>query len=101
MKKSNKFDIREKTLLYDNVLVKALDMHDEDSPFKDPRSYEDKPEVGEVIKIGQGRIFDNGVVVPLVIKVGEQVLFNKYTSTKFHFDGQDYYTVREEDILAH
>jgi chaperonin GroES len=99
--KSAKFDLLSKTLLYDNVLVKSVDLSDKSSPFIDPQSYENKPEVGEVVAVGEGRIFDNGVIVPMKVAVGETVLFNKYSSTKYRFDGIDYYVLREEDIICH
>ena len=101
--KNEKFELLKKKLLYDNVLVKAVDItqDEKDSPFIDPQSYESKPEIGEVMLVGEGRIFDNGVVVPMKILVGEVVMFNKYASTKFRINGIDYYIIREEDIVAH
>ncbi len=92
-------DIREFNILYDNVFVKGINISVRDGIYR-PAQYEDKPEIGEVINIGNGRLLENGTTVPLAVKIGDVVYFNKYSSTKFNFDGEDYYIVREEDIVA-
>ncbi len=86
--------------LYDNILVKAIDVDviDEETQLYRPQGYEDKPELGEVIKVGEGRIFDNGTVVPLKVKIGDLVYWNKYSSVKIRFGTEDFYLLREEDI---
>lgn len=90
-------------LLYDNILVKALEIEvvDGDTGLLKPQGYEDKPEVGTVVKVGEGRIFDNGTVVPLRIKVGDTVYWNKYSSVKIRLGTEDYYMIREEDIQGY
>lgn len=99
MKKTKKTNIQDFNILYDNVFVKGIEV-EEVGGILTPSSYEDKPELGEVLKIGEGRIFENGTVIPLRVAVGDVVYFNKYSSTKFRFDGEDYFVVREEDIVA-
>jgi len=93
-------DIKKFVILYDNVFVKGINIEEKDGILK-PDSYEDKPELGEVINVGEGRIFDNGVIVPLRVQIGDIVYFNKYSSTKFNFDGNDYFVVREEDVTGY
>lgn len=99
MSKKN-IDITKFNILYDNVLVKAVEISEKDGIVK-PAQYEDKPEIGEVLNVGEGRIFDNGTIVPLKVKKGDTVFFNKYSSTKFNFDGDDIYLVREDDVLGY
>lgn len=100
MPKPSKINVSKFNILYDNVLVKGISLEERDGIIK-PDSYEDKPELGEVVKIGEGRIFDNGTVIPLKVKVGDIVYFNKYSVTKFNVDGTDWFVVREEDICGY
>jgi len=92
-------DITEFNLFGDKVLVKGIDITERDGIIK-PASYEDKPEIGEVISSGPGRTLENGTVVPSQVQKGDVVLFNKYSSTKFNLDGKDYFIVREDDIMG-
>lgn len=92
-------DITTFRMLHDNVLIKSIEVREKDGILK-PQSYEDKPEVGEVISIGAGRILENGGVTDMMVAVGETVLFNKYSATKFNLDGKDYYVVRQEDVVG-
>lgn len=93
-------DIEKFNILYDNVFVRGIEIEERDGIVK-PAQYDDKPEIGEVVRVGEGRIFDNGTIVPLKVKVGDTVYFNKYSTVKFNFDGKDYYVVREEDIVGY
>ena len=99
MAKKTNIDVSKFHILYDNVFVKGISIEEKDGIVK-PAQYEDKPEIGEVISVGEGRIFDNGNIVPLKVQAGDIVYFNKYSTTKFNFDGADYYVVREEDVIA-
>lgn len=87
-------------LLYDNVLVRALVVREKRGVIVAIGS-DNKPEIGEVVSIGSGRLLDNGESIPLNVKVKDIVYFNKYLSTKFNFDGEDFYVLREEDIVAY
>jgi len=89
--------------LYDNILIEpiTLDTVDEETGLIRPQGYEDKPEIGRVIAIGEGRIFDTGQIIPLRIKVGDIVYFNKYSSVKVRLDTTDYLICREEDIQGY
>lgn len=98
--KGKSLSIETFNILYDNVLVKVVEV-DMVGGIVRPQQYDDKPEVGTVVKIGEGRIFDNGTVIPLKVKAGDIVFFNKYSVTKFNSDGFDWYIVREEDIIAY
>lgn len=59
----------------------------------------DKPQEGEIIAVGTGKVVD-GKVVPMTVKVGDRVLFSKYGPDEVKVDGQEYLVIKEEDILA-
>jgi chaperonin GroES len=65
-----------------------------------PDSAAEKPIQGEVIAVGNGKILDNGEVRALDVKVGERVLFAKYSGTEVKIEGEDYLVMREEDIMG-
>lgn len=98
--KQPNLDVASFHILYDNVFVKGIEIEERDGIIK-PASYEDKPELGTVIKVGGGRLLDSGTVVPLSVQAGDTVYFNKYSTVKFNFDGEDYFVVREEDIVGY
>lgn len=93
-------------VMYDNILVSPLDI-DENITFKvkgkdvsvaRPKQYEDKPEWGVVIGAGRGRVLESGELLPSEIKVGDTILFQKYSAQKFRHQGEDYLIIREDDI---
>lgn len=97
--KKNSFDLSKFAFRYDNVLVKAL----REKPVNglvNPDQYDDKPEFGEVVAIGEGRVLDSGQVLSPKVKVGDTIFFGKYSSEQTRSLGQDYYIIREEDIRA-
>jgi chaperonin GroES len=65
-----------------------------------PDSATEKPIRGEVIAVGKGKILENGDTRPLDVKVGDKVLFGKYSGTEVKVDGDDLLVMREEDIVA-
>ena len=65
-----------------------------------PDSATEKPIQGEVIAVGRGKIMDNGEVRPLDVKVGDRVLFGKYSGTEVKLDGKDFLVMREDDIMG-
>ena len=65
-----------------------------------PDSATEKPIQGEIIAVGNGKILDNGQVRPLDVKVGDRVLFGKYSGTEVKLDGKEFLVMREEDIMA-
>ncbi|MGB6200777.1 MAG: co-chaperone GroES [Candidatus Acidiferrales bacterium] len=88
------------TPLHDRVLVKRIE---EKESIKGgiiiPDSAKEKPQEGEVIAAGAGKI-EKGVRVPLDVKVGDRVLFGKYSGSEIRVDDEDYLILREEEILA-
>ena len=65
-----------------------------------PDSATEKPIQGEVIAVGRGKILDSGEVRPLDVKVGDRVLFGKYSGTEVKLDGKDFLVMREDDIMG-
>ena len=65
-----------------------------------PDSATEKPIQGEIIAVGKGKILENGDVRPLDVKVGDRVLFGKYSGTEVKLDGKEFLVMREEDIMA-
>jgi len=65
-----------------------------------PDSAKEKPQKGVVIEVGPGRITDDGKHQPLEVKVGDTILFDKYSGSKVNIDEEEYLIIREEDILG-
>lgn len=62
-----------------------------------PQQYEDKAEFGEVVMVGQGHLLEDGRVIPLTVKVGDTVYFEKYSTKKIRVSGVDHLIIREDD----
>jgi chaperonin GroES len=60
----------------------------------------EKPQTGEVIAVGEGRVLDNGTKVPAEVKVGDSVMFEKYSGTEVKFEGTEYLILSGKDIIA-
>mgnify|MGYP005842014945 CR=1 FL=1 len=65
-----------------------------------PDTAKEKPQRGMIVAVGKGKILDNGNRVTPELKVGDRVIFSKYSGTEFKVDDEKYLVVREEDILA-
>ncbi len=65
-----------------------------------PGSATEKPQRGEVVAVGNGRILDNGEVRALDVKAGDSVLFGKYSGSEVKVDGVEYLVMKEEDIIG-
>jgi chaperonin GroES len=87
--------------LHDRVIIKRLE-EDKTSPggILIPDSAAEKPVRGEVMATGNGKLLENGTVRPLDVKVGDKVLFGKYSGTEVKVEGVDYLVMREDDIVA-
>jgi chaperonin GroES len=87
--------------LHDRVIVKRLE-EERTSPggIVIPDSATEKPSQGKVLAIGKGKILEDGSVRALDVKVGDKVLFGKYSGTEVKVDGDDLLVMREEDIMA-
>ncbi|MCP2620218.1 co-chaperone GroES [Candidatus Aminicenantes bacterium AC-334-K16] len=87
--------------LYDRVLLKRLEEKEvKKGGIIIPDTAKEKPQEAEVIEVGEGRVTDDGKVVPLKVKKGDRVLIGKYSGTEVTIDDEEYVIVREEEILA-
>ena len=87
--------------LHDRVIVKRLE-EERTSPggIVIPDTAAEKPIQGKVIAVGKGKILEDGNVRPLDVKVGDKILFGKYSGTEVKMDGEDLLVMREEDVMA-
>lgn len=87
--------------LHDRVIVKRV-AEETTSPggIVLPGSATEKPQRGEVVAVGNGRILDNGEVRPLDVKAGDKVLFGKFSGSEVKVDGEEYLVMKEEDIIG-
>ncbi len=65
-----------------------------------PETAKEKPQKGEIIAVGNGKKTEDGKVIPLDVKVGEKVLFGKYSGTEIKVEGEEFLIMREDDILG-
>ena len=65
-----------------------------------PDTAKEKPQEGEVIAVGNGKLLENGTKVPLDVKAGDRILFGKYSGTDIKIDGQEFLILREDEVLA-
>jgi chaperonin GroES len=87
--------------LHDRVIVKRLES-ESTSPggIVIPDSAAEKPVQGKIVAVGKGKILEDGNVRPLDVKVGDKILFGKYSGTEVKVDGDDLLVMREEDVMA-
>ncbi|MCP5235146.1 MAG: co-chaperone GroES [Zoogloeaceae bacterium] len=87
--------------LHDRVIVKRLEAERTTaSGIVIPDSAGEKPDQGEVLAVGNGKILEDGKVRPVGVKVGERVLFGKYAGQTVKVDGEELLVMREEDIMG-
>ena len=87
--------------LHDRVIVKRLEEEKRTaSGIVIPDTAGEKPDQGEVIAVGTGKILDDGKVRPMALKVGDRVLFGKYSGQTVKVDGDELLVMREEDIMG-
>ena len=87
--------------LHDRVIVKRLEEERKSAGgIVIPDTAAEKPSQGEVVFAGPGKTDDNGKLVAMGVKVGDKILFGKYSGQEFKMDGQDYLHMREDDIIG-
>ncbi|HEB66900.1 MAG TPA: co-chaperone GroES [Gammaproteobacteria bacterium] len=87
--------------LHDRVVVRRME-EERTTPggIVIPDSAAEKPSTGEIVAVGNGKITESGEVRPLDVKVGDKVMFGKYSGTEVKVDGEDLLIMREDDIMA-
>jgi chaperonin GroES len=87
--------------LHDRVIVQRLE---EEEKTKGgiiiPDTAKEKPQEGKVIAVGPGKVLENGTKVALDVKVGDKILFGKYSGTEIKIEGEEFLMMREDDILG-
>jgi len=87
--------------LHDRVLVKRIDAEEE---FRGgiviPDTAKEKPQEGEVVATGDGKVLENGTKIALSVKAGDRILFGKYSGTEVKFEDEEYLIMREDEILG-
>ena len=87
--------------LQDRVLVKRIA---EEEKTKGgiiiPDTAKEKPQEGKIIAVGKGKVNDEGKLIPLQVKVGDKILFGKYSGSEIKIEGEEHLIMREEDILG-
>lgn len=87
--------------LNDRVIVRRMEEERKTaSGIVIPDAATEKPDQGEIIAVGNGKVGDDGKLCPMNVKVGDKVLFGKYAGQTFKMDGQEFMTMREDDIIG-
>ena len=87
--------------LHDRILVKREEEQDtKKGRIIIPDTAKEKPQEGEVLAVGNGKILENGTKVALDVKTGDKILFGKYSGTEIRIDGEDVLILREDEVLA-
>ena len=87
--------------LHDRVLIKVLDSEEKTSGgIIIPDTAKEKPQEGEIVAVGPGAMNDTGKLAPMDVKVGDIVLFGKWSGTEVKIDGKEYSIMKESDIMG-
>jgi chaperonin GroES len=87
--------------LGERVIVKALPQEEKTkSGIYLPDTAKEKPQQGEVMAVGNGKITEEGKTIPMNVKAGDKVLYGKYSGTEVKIDGEEYLIIKESEILA-
>ncbi len=87
--------------LHDRILVRRMAEEEKTAGgLFIPDTAKEKPQKGEIVAAGKGRITEDGKTLPLEVKAGDKVLFSKYAGTELKLNGEEFLMMREEDILG-
>ncbi|MEK6554109.1 MAG: co-chaperone GroES [Bdellovibrionota bacterium] len=87
--------------LHDRILVRRLQEDDKTAGgIIIPDTAKEKPQRGEIVAAGKGRVTQEGKLIPLEVRAGDKVLFGKYSGTELKLNGEELLVMREEDILG-
>jgi len=87
--------------LGDRILIEVLEAKDKTKGgIILPDTAKEKPQEAKVIAVGKGKVSEDGKVVPLEVKIGDKILFGKYSGTEITVDDKEYLILKEEDVLA-
>ena len=87
--------------LADRVLIKSLDAEQKTAGgIIIPDNAKEKPQRGEIVAVGSGRVSDKGLKIEMSLKKGDTVLYGKYSGSEVTIDGEEYLIMKESDVLA-
>jgi chaperonin GroES len=87
--------------LHDRVIIKRIEEKEQiRGGIIIPDTAKEKPQEGEVIAAGNGKVLENGTRIPLEVRAGDRVLFGKYSGTEVKLDDEEYLIMREDEILG-
>ena len=87
--------------LHDRVVVKRIEEKETvQGGIIIPDTAKEKPQEGEVVAIGQGKRLEDGKLIPLDVKVGDRILFGKYSGSEIKLEGEEFLIIREDEILG-
>lgn len=88
--------------LHDRVLVKRIEEEEEETRggIVVPDTAKEKPQEGEVIAVGDGKVLESGEKLKMAVKKGDRVLFGKYSGTEVKLDDEEYLIMREDEVLG-
>lgn len=87
--------------LGERVIVRALPQEEKTkSGIYLPDTAKEKPQQGEVMAVGNGKVTDDGKTIPMNVKTGDKVLYGKYSGTEVKIDGEEFLIIKESEILA-
>jgi chaperonin GroES len=87
--------------LHDRLLVRRMAEEDKTTGgIIIPDTAKEKPQRGQIVATGKGRVTEDGKTLPLEVKVGDKILFGKYSGTELKLNGTEYLMMREEDVLG-
>lgn len=88
--------------LGDRVIIERVEAKENygNSSIVIPDMAKEKPQEGVIVAVGDGKVFENGTVVPLKVCVGDRIMFGKYSGADITVEGQTYLILREEEIIA-
>ena len=87
--------------LHDRILIRRVSEDEQTAGgIIIPDTAKEKPQRGEVVATGNGRITDDGKTLPLEVKQGDRILFSKYAGTELKLEGEEFLMIREDDVLG-
>jgi len=87
--------------LEDRIIVRPLEAEEKTAGgIIIPDNAKEKPQKGEIVAVGPGKVSDKGTKIEMTLKKGDKILYGKYSGTEVKIDGEDYLIVRESDVLA-
>ena len=87
--------------LQDRLIVRRLDSEEKTAGgLYIPDSAKEKPQQGEVVAVGKGKVKEDGTAIPMDIKKGDKILFGKYSGTEIKLDGEELLIMREDEVLG-